>query len=68
MKSGGPFFFFARVSLSTLIDRLPIHIVGAVLNDVRATGAYRYYSYLYGYTSEEETQAQLTDGNGSYES
>lgn len=39
-----------------LVDRLPIRVVGAVLNDVRATGAYRYYGYLYGYTSEEESQ------------
>lgn len=44
-----------------LVDRLPIRVLGAVLNDVRATGAYRYYSYLYGYTSEEEVH-QLAEG------
>jgi capsular exopolysaccharide synthesis family protein len=49
-----------------LVDRLPIRVVGAVLNDVRATGAYRYYSYLYGYTSEEEDQpAQLYSEGGT---
>ena len=48
----------AEAKLS-LVDRLPIHVLGAVLNDVRATGAYRYYSYLYGSTSEEEVH-QLT--------
>jgi capsular exopolysaccharide synthesis family protein len=50
-----------------LVDRLPIRVVGAVLNDVRATGAYRYYGYLYGYSSEEEEQpAQIgrVDGSG----
>jgi tyrosine-protein kinase Etk/Wzc len=49
-----------------LVDRLPIRVVGAVLNDVRATGAYRYYNYLYGYTSEEEDQpAQLYSEGGT---
>ncbi len=37
-----------------LVDRLPIRLVGAVLNDVPATGAYEYYSYLPGYGSDEE--------------
>jgi tyrosine-protein kinase Etk/Wzc len=37
-----------------LIDRLPIRVLGAVMNDVRADGAYRYYSYVYGYAAEEE--------------
>jgi tyrosine-protein kinase Etk/Wzc len=49
-----------------LVDRLPIRVVGAVLNDVRATGAYRYYSYLYGYSTEEEDQpAQLYSEGGT---
>jgi succinoglycan biosynthesis transport protein ExoP len=30
-----------------MVDRLPIRIIGAVLNGVRTTGAYRYYSYRY---------------------
>ncbi|HEY0674480.1 MAG TPA: polysaccharide biosynthesis tyrosine autokinase [Longimicrobiales bacterium] len=32
-----------------ILDRLPVQLVGAVLNDVKATGVYRYYSYLTGY-------------------
>jgi capsular exopolysaccharide synthesis family protein len=32
-----------------ILDRLPVQLVGAVLNDVTATGVYRYYSYLSGY-------------------
>jgi tyrosine-protein kinase Etk/Wzc len=60
VRSGETDRHLAEAKLS-LVDRLPIRVVGAVLNDVRATGAYRYYSYLYGYTSEEEgTPAQLT--------
>jgi hypothetical protein len=33
---------------------LPIRVIGAVLNDVRVGGAYRYYSYIYGYMAAEE--------------
>ena len=39
-----------------LLGRLPIRVLGAVLNDVRATGAYRYYSYLSGYSAEDEKE------------
>ena len=40
-----------------LLDRLPIRLLGAVLNDVPARGIYRYYSYIPGYESEDETLA-----------
>jgi hypothetical protein len=33
---------------------MPVEIVGAVLNDYRAEGAYRYYSYLDEYALEAE--------------
>jgi polysaccharide biosynthesis transport protein len=36
------------------LERLPIRLLGAVLNDVTSKGAYRYYSYLSGYRTEEE--------------
>ncbi len=36
------------------LDRLPIRVLGAILNDVKPTGAYRYYGYLPGYGSDEE--------------
>ena len=42
-----------------LLDRLPVRVLGAVLNDIQADGVYRYYSYLYGYTSDEESARQL---------
>lgn len=32
-----------------LLEPLPIRLLGAVINGVRATGAYRYYSYQYSY-------------------
>jgi capsular exopolysaccharide synthesis family protein len=37
-----------------LLERLPIRRLGAVLNDIRAQGVYRYYTYLYGYTTSED--------------
>ncbi|MGH7583900.1 MAG: CpsD/CapB family tyrosine-protein kinase, partial [Gemmatimonadales bacterium] len=38
-----------------IVDQLPIRLVGAILNDVRATmHEYKYYSYSYGYGTVEE--------------
>jgi succinoglycan biosynthesis transport protein ExoP len=56
-----------------LLDRLPVRVLGAVLNDIQADGVYKYYSYLYGYTSDEDGARQLAGqtaegsgtGNGS---
>lgn len=44
---------FAEAKLDQ-IDRLPIRLLGAVLNAVPARGVYRYYSYIPGYESIEE--------------
>jgi capsular exopolysaccharide synthesis family protein len=39
------------------LDRLPIRMLGAVINDVPAQGAYRYYSYyLSGYEIDEDQE------------
>jgi tyrosine-protein kinase Etk/Wzc len=48
----------------TLLQRLPIRLLGVVLNDIRPEGAYRYYSYLYGYSLEDDGErvAQLASG------
>jgi capsular exopolysaccharide synthesis family protein len=43
-----------------MLDRLPVRVVGAVLNDVEQSGPYRYYSYVSGYELlDDETQAAL---------
>ncbi len=42
-----------------LLDRLPVRVLGAVLNDIRTEGVYRYYSYLYGYSADEEATGRL---------
>jgi capsular exopolysaccharide synthesis family protein len=46
------------------LERLPVRMLGAVLNEVEAGGVYRYYNYIYGYTSDEEpTAGQLPSGS-----
>jgi capsular exopolysaccharide synthesis family protein len=37
-----------------VINRLPIRLLGAVLNDVPSSGPYRYYAYAAGYEVEKE--------------
>ena len=37
-----------------VLDRLPVRVLGAVLNDVPSSRAYRYYSYLPGYETGHE--------------
>ena len=38
-----------------LIDRLPIRILGAILNDIDTSeGMYRYYNYVYDYQPEDD--------------
>ena len=52
-----------------LLDRLPVRVLGAVLNEIEGGGVYRYYSYLYGYQSDEEgpvgALADPSKGNGT---
>lgn len=43
----------AEAKLKTL-ERFPIRLLGAVLNDVPLEGAYQQYSYVYGYTPDED--------------
>lgn len=42
------------------LERLPIRVLGAVLNDVEPQGVYRYYSYLPGYRAEDEDPREDT--------
>jgi capsular exopolysaccharide synthesis family protein len=47
-----------------ILDRLPVRLLGAILNDVRLKeGAYKYYRYSYGYVADvEEDAPQLAPG------
>ena len=53
LRTGATDRQLARAKLE-MMDRLPVRILGAVLNDVKAEGVYRYYGYLAGYEAEEE--------------
>jgi capsular exopolysaccharide synthesis family protein len=54
MRTGVTDRELARAKID-LLDRLPVRVLGAVLNDVEAGGAYRYYAYyLAGYEVAEE--------------
>jgi capsular exopolysaccharide synthesis family protein len=53
MRAGQTDREFAGTKLK-LFERLPVRILGAILNDVRtAEAAYRHYAYIYGYTADE---------------
>jgi len=49
----------ARTKLSVL-DHLPIRLLGVVVNDVRPGGVYRHYSYFAGYGTRDEGVAIAT--------
>lgn len=54
MRAGATERDLAEAKLQ-IVDQLPIRLIGAVLNDVRATATeYKYYSYSYGYGAVEE--------------
>lgn len=67
LRSGKTDRKLAAAKLSTL-DRLPVRVIGAVLNDIQPDGMYKYYSYLDGYTmgeNQEEDVDQLEAGTGT---
>jgi capsular exopolysaccharide synthesis family protein len=46
-----------------LLDRFPVHVLGAVMNDVKLSGEYEYYSYLEGYSvGHDEALPRLRAG------
>lgn len=64
LRAGETDRLLAEAKLS-LVDRMPIRVLGAVLNDVRSNdNAYRYYSYLYGYSAEEESDTAYLPASG----
>ena len=64
LRAGATDRKLAQAKLKVL-RRLPIRMLGAVLNDVRTSeGEYRYYSYDYAYSTTEESVPQLTSQVG----
>jgi capsular exopolysaccharide synthesis family protein len=43
-----------------VVDRLPIEVLGAVLNDVDLNGEYQYYGYASGYELKAEEEVEVT--------
>jgi len=65
VRTGATDRALTRAKLEAL-DRLPVRIVGAVLNDVPEYGAsYYYYSYLAGYGTQEENAVEVRRLPGS---
>jgi capsular exopolysaccharide synthesis family protein len=64
VRTGNTSRSFANAKLS-LLDRLPVRILGAILNDVPShQKAYRYYSYLPGYSAEDEPSTAVVVDTG----
>ncbi len=61
LRTGTTNLELARTKL-TVLDRLPIRLLGVVLNDVRPGGIYRHYSYLSGYAAVDEREGYAVAG------
>lgn len=49
-----------------IVDTLPVRVMGAILNGIKLTGAYEYYSYYQEYAAEDEVPvARLHSGTES---
>lgn len=53
LRAGRTNLKLAHAKLAVL-DRLPVHLVGTVLNGIQAKGIYEYYSYDYGYAADDD--------------
>ena len=62
LRTGTTNLALARTKL-TVLDHLPIRLLGVVLNDVRPGGMYRYYSYLSGYAAVDEREGYAIAGH-----
>jgi capsular exopolysaccharide synthesis family protein len=59
LRSGATDRRMAQAKLAVL-DRLPVRVLGAVLNDISADGEFRFYSYLNGYAVSGTSDSALT--------
>ncbi len=62
MRSGITDRKMAAAKMS-VVDTLPVRVMGAVLNGIQLTGVYQYYSYYQDYSAQdEEPVGRLSDG------
>ena len=65
MRTGETDRRLAKAKLE-LLDRLPTMVLGAIVNDVKVEGEYKYYSYLGKYaTDSEDVTAALPSASGT---
>ena len=64
MRAGVTDRKMAEAKMAT-VDTLPIRVMGAILNGIKMTGAYQYYSYYQDYAAEDEQPERLSAGSGS---
>ena len=65
LRSGETDRKLAQAKLEVL-DRMPVRILGTVLNDIAGTPQFKYYYYLEGYGSlEAATEASALIGSGA---
>ena len=61
MRAGHTDRKMAAAKMAT-VDTLPVRVMGAILNGIKLTGAYEYYSYYQNYAAEERYRAKQTVG------
>ena len=54
----------AEAKMAT-VDTLPIRVMGAILNGIKMTGVYQYYSYYQDYAAEDEQPERLPSNKGA---
>ncbi|WP_337171441.1 polysaccharide biosynthesis tyrosine autokinase [Gemmatimonas aurantiaca] len=65
MRAGVTDRKMAAAKMAT-VDTLPIRVMGAVLNGIKMTGVYQYYSYYQDYAATDEEQSErLPSGRGA---
>ncbi len=63
MRAGTTDRKMAAAKMAT-VDTLPVRVMGAVLNGIKLTGVYEYYSYYQDYAAQdEEPVARISDGS-----
>jgi polysaccharide biosynthesis transport protein len=46
-----------------IVDTLPVRVMGAILNGIKLSGVYQYYSYYQDYAAQDEPMARLESGS-----
>ena len=61
MRAGMPDRKMAAAKMA-VVDTLPVRVMGAVLNGIKLTGVYQYYSYYQDYAATDEDPTPRLSG------